>query len=66
MTKSMSFCGRTGNVSYPAPVKLDGKDLPWVEHDEHLGHTLHQLVTMEMYSNRARVKFIDKTEDVRD
>ena len=64
--KCMIFCGRTGNVSYPAPVKLDGKDLPWVEHAEHLGHTLHQSVTMEMDSNRARAKFIDKTVDVRD
>jgi hypothetical protein len=62
----MFFCGRTGNVKYPAPVKLDGKDLPWVEHAEHLGHTLHQSVTMEMDSNRARAKFIDKTVDVRD
>jgi hypothetical protein len=65
-TKCLFFCGRTGNVKYPAPVKLDGKDLPWVEHAEYLGHTLHQSVTMEMDSNRARAKLINKTVDVRD
>ena len=65
-TKCMFFCGRTGDVRYPAPVKLEGKDLPWVEHAEHLGHTLHQSVTMEMDCNRARAKFIDKTVDVRE
>ena len=65
-TKCMFFCGRTGDVRYPEPVKLEGKDLPWVEHAEHLGHTLHQSVTMEMDCNRARAKFIDKTVDVRE
>ena len=65
-TKCMLFCGRTGNVKYPDPVQLDGKDLPWVEHAEHLGHTLHQSVTMEMDANRARAKFIGKTVDVRE
>ena len=39
---------------------------PAVEHPEHIGHTLHQSVTMEMGSNRARAKFIEKTVDVRD
>ena len=65
-TKCMFFCGLTGNVKYPDPVQLDGKDLPWVEHADHLGHTLHQSVTMEMDSNRARAKFIQKTVDVRE
>ena len=53
-------------MTYPAAVKLDGKDLPWVEHAEHLGHTLHQSVTMEKDCHRARAKFIDKTVEVRE
>ena len=65
-TKCMLFCGRISNVKYPAPVKLDGKDLPWVEHAEHLGHTLHQSVTMEKDCLRAKARFIDKTVEVRD
>ena len=65
-TKCILFCGRIINAKYPDPVKLDGKDLPWVEHAEHLGHQLHQSVSMDMDCNRARARFIDKTVDVRD
>ena len=53
-------------MKYPDAVKLDGKDLPWVEHADHLGHRLHQSVTMDMDCNRARAAFIDKTVEVRD
>ena len=65
-TKCVYFCGRSKNVQYPAPVQLDGKDLPWVEHAEHLGHTLHQSVTMDMDCHRARAKFINKSVDTRE
>ena len=65
-TKCMYFCGRSNNVQYPAPVQLDGKDLPWVDHAEHLGHTLHQSVTMDMDCHRARAKFIDKSVHTRE
>ena len=64
-TKCMYFCGRLGNVKYPAPVQLEGKDLPWVEHADHLGHTLHQLVNMDKDCNRARAKFIQRSVDTR-
>ena len=64
-TKCMYFCGRNGQVNYPAPVYLEGEPLPWVEHAEHLGHTLHQSVTMDKDCIRARAKFIDKSVDVR-
>ena len=64
-TKCMYFCGRVGNVKYPAPVQLEGKDLPWVEHADHLGHTLHQLVSMDKDCNRARARFIDRSVDIR-
>ena len=64
-TKCVLFCGRRSKVEYPDAVKLDGKDLPWVEHADHLGHRLHQSVTMDMDCNRARAAFIDKTVEVR-
>jgi hypothetical protein len=64
-TKCVYFCGRIGQVKYPAPVQLEGEDLPWVEHAEHLGHTLHQSVTMHKDCNRARASFIDRSVDVR-
>ena len=61
----MLFCGRT-KVQYPAPVILDGKELPWVEQADHLGHVLHQSVTMEKDCQRGRARFIDKTVDIRE
>ena len=64
-TKCHYFCGRNGNVRYPAPVLLDGKPLPWVEHAVHLGHVLHQSVSMEKDCNRARAGFIDRSVDIR-
>ena len=41
-TKCILFCGRPGKVSYPPPVMLDGKELPWVQEVTHVGHVLHQ------------------------
>ena len=65
-TKCVYFCGRPGKVKYPDPVQLDGKDLPWVESADHLGHTLHQKTSMEKDYQRARGKFISKTLEIRE
>ena len=65
-TKCIFFCGRPGRVRYPDPVQLDGKDLPWVESADHLGHTLHQLNNMEKDCKRARARFIEKTVQLRE
>ena len=66
-TKCMYFCGRLGGrVRLPAPLYLDGKALPWVDTAEHLGHTLHQSVTMDKDCLRARGRFIAKTVEIRD
>ena len=65
-TKCVYFCGRVKDVVYPPPVKLDGKYLPWVVTAEHLGHTLHQLVSMDQDCRIKRTKFIDRTNELRD
>ena len=65
-TKCLYFCGRPGKVRYPDPLRLDGKNLPWVESADHLGHTLHQVTNMEKDSSRARAKFIQKTDGIRE
>ena len=65
-TKCVYFCGRSGNVKYPDPVQLDGKDLPWVESADHLGHVLHQRTCMEKDCRRTRGKFISKTLEIRE
>ena len=65
-TKCLLFCGRSGNVKYPEPVQLGGKNLPWVESADHLGHTLHQMTSMDRDCLRARARYINKTVEVRD
>ena len=65
-TKCVYFCGRSGKVKYPDPVQLDGKDLPWVESADHLGHVLHQKTSMEKDCRRTRGKFISKTVEIRE
>ena len=64
-TKCIFFCGRQGRVKYPEPVQLGGQDLPWVESAAHLGHILHQQVSMEKDCTRARAKFIERSVQLR-
>ena len=64
-TKCIYFCGRQGKkVRYPEPLKLDGKDLPWVEEAEHLGHVLHQTCSMDKDCQRAKNSYIAKSMDI--
>ena len=65
-SKCIFFCGRSGKVAYPAPVKLNGQELPWVVSAEHLGHTLDQLTNMDNDCKRARSKFIARSSEIRD
>ena len=53
------MCGpAVKNPSYPVPLQLYGKDLPWVTHATHLGHELHQDCTMNMDTRMKRASFI--------
>ena len=45
-------------VAYPAPLVLNGVQLPWREKAVHLGHTLQQNLTMEADAAEKRAKFI--------
>ena len=66
-TKCMYFCGRQGKrVKYPDPLILEGKELPWVEVAEHLGHTLHQVCTMDKDCQRARNKYLRSFTDLKE
>ena len=64
-TKCVLFCGKASRVRYPEKLQLDGKDLPWVETADHLGHTLHQEISMDKDCHRARARFITKSLEVR-
>ena len=64
-TKCVMFCGNNSS-NYPLPVTLDGKQLPWVQKTEHLGHILHQNLSMESDSYRAKASFMTRSSDCRD
>ena len=51
---------------YPSPIQLDGKNLPWVVSADHLGHTLHQVGTMDQDAKIKRAKFIDRSVEIRE
>ena len=67
--KSKSKCiymvGKARNLVKPVPLRLCGKDLPWVESATHLGHELHSSGTMEHDAKVARARYIDQTVEVR-
>ena len=55
-----------GSIVYPTPVELDGKNLPWLERADHLGHVLHQSGSMFADGVRARASFMTRSSDIRD
>ena len=69
--KCKSFClfftGRTTlrKVVFPAPLVLNGVRLPWREKAVHLGHTLHQDLTLNADAKEKRARFIAKSVEVR-
>ena len=65
-TKCMVICGKDRVTSYPAPVKLGGQELPWVETALHLGHTLHQNGRMHQDARIRRAIFIDRSVEIRE
>ena len=68
--KSKSKCiymsGKNRNVSRPAPLILEGRELPWVEAATHLGHELHQSGLMEHDAKVKRAEFINKAVEIRE
>ena len=70
-SKSKSKCifmtgTRRRHKERPAPLKLYGVDLPWVESATHLGHELHQDCNMNYDSKCKRARFIDNRTAVRE
>ena len=68
--KSKSKCifmvGNKRNLPRPAPLLLEGTELPWVETATHLGHELHQSGNMEHNAKVKRADFISKSVEVRE
>ena len=63
-TKCIIFRGKK-RIQMPDPIKLDGKDLPFVSGLEHLGHVLHESMSMEADAKRARKSFMRRADDIR-
>ena len=65
-TKCIFMIGKRKNMSKPVPLKLSGKELPWVASATHLGHEFHESGTMEYDTTVKRAKFINKSTEVRE
>ena len=68
-TKCIYMCGKTGNSVpdiLPKHLTLNGKTLPWVSHATHLGHEIHQSVTMELDTRIKRAQFIENCIQIRE
>ena len=66
-TKCMYMCGpNVKSPKYPVPLKLYGKDLPWVRHANHLGHEISEDGSMNLDTNIKRADFIRKSSELRD
>ena len=63
-TKCIFMSGRAKNLAKPVPLTLCGRDLPWVESANHLGHTLHESGTMDQDASVARAKLIDQLVEI--
>ena len=68
-SKSKSKCifvvGKRSGLDKPPPLKLCGRELPWVARATHLGHELHETGTMEHDASVKRAQFIDSSVEVR-
>ena len=62
-TKCLYMTGPLGNVVFPMKVKLDDKELSFVESASHLGHELHQM-THDCKVKKAQ--FMDTSTDIRE
>ena len=65
-TKVIYMCGDDKFRKYPAKLKLNGRDLPYVPSGTHLGHELSQACDMEIETMIKRARYIDRTTDVID
>ena len=66
MKKSKSKClfFNIGKEDKPDNVLLYGKPLPWVDHVDHLGHTIHSSGNQELDCKQARAKFCEISSEI--
>ena len=54
------------NLAKPVNLNLCGKELPWVDRAEHLGHALHSDGTMRQDIKEKRAQFIDTAVKIKE
>ena len=64
-TKVLFLCG-DNRRDYPAPLLLDGRELPFVTSATHLGHELSQDCSLDLDAKIKRAGFIDRSTAVRE
>ena len=64
-TKCVLFSGKN-IIPNIAQIKLDGSSLPWVDRVDHLGHVLHQSLSLEADAKRATGSFMSRASDLRE
>ena len=64
-TKCIFVCGKAKTAEKPAPLFLDGKELPWVDSAVHLGNVLHESGSMDKDVKVKRATFIRKSTELR-
>ena len=65
-TKCIFVCGKSKNLAKPVPLRLGGRELPWVSSATHLGHELHESCTMEHDAEVKRAIFIRNSLEIRE
>ena len=65
-TKCIFVIGSKRALVKPEPLILSGRELPWVESANHLGHELHESGKMDYDTKIKRATFIDSTVQVRE
>ena len=65
-TKCIFMLGKRTNCAKPAPLLLNGKELPWVAQATHLGHEICETGLMDFDARVKRAKFIKDSVDIRE
>ena len=63
-SKSKAMFFHVGREPNPAPVKLCGRVLPWVERADHLGHVMHYTASQDLDINSARGSYIGTSNEI--
>ena len=65
-TKCLYVVGNKKNLLKPAPLRLCGRELPFVKQVDHLGNTLTEEGTMDQDTAVKRAKFIQSSSEIRE